>query len=236
PTPDSAAAPTSAAPPAAVPASSAAPVTGAYAPRIDPAAFGAAVDNPFFPVRPGMRWEYRSNSADGVETTVVVVTKRQRRVMGVPCVEVRDTVRLDGVIIEDTLDWYAQHRDGAVWYFGEDTKEYEHGKVVSTKGSWEAGVRGALPGIVMPAEPRVGDRYRQEFYRGEAEDMAEVLSVAERARVMAGSYAGVVKTKETTPLEPKVLEHKYYARGVGPVLTVDVAAAGVRDELVLFRR
>jgi hypothetical protein len=228
-------APTSAAPPAAIPAGSAAPVTGAYTPRIDPAAFGTTVENPLFPLRPGMRWEYRSNTEDGVETTVVVVTNRLRGVMGIPCIEVRDTVRLDGVIIEDTLDWYAQQRDGTVWYFGEDTKEYEDGKVVSTKGSWEAGVRGALPGIVMPAQPRVGDRYRQEYYRGEAEDIAEVLSVVERVRVPVGSYSGVVKTKDTTPLEPQVLEHKYFARGIGPVLTVDVASGGVRDELVLFR-
>jgi hypothetical protein len=230
------AAPTSAAPPPAIPAGSAAPVTGAYAPRIDPAAFGTTVDNPFFPLRPGMRWQYRSNTEEGVETTTVVVTKRLRRVMGISCVEVRDTVRLDGVIIEDTLDWFAQHRDGTVWYFGEDTKEYEDGSVVSTAGSWEAGVKGALPGIVMPAQPQVGDRYRQEYYRGEAEDMAQVLSVTERARVPVGSYTGVVKTKDTTPLEPQVLEYKYYARGIGPVLTVDVAGGGVRDELVLFRR
>jgi hypothetical protein len=218
----------------AIPAGSAAPVTGAYAPRIDPAAFGSTVDNPFLPLRPGMRWDYRSRTADGVETTVVVVTNKTRTIMGVPCVEVRDTVRLDGEVIEDTLDWYAQHRDGTVWYFGEDTKEYENGKVVSTEGSWEGGVKGALPGIVMPAQPRVGDRYRQEYYRGHAEDMAQVLSVTQRARVPAGSYDGVLTTRDTTPLEPDVLEWKYYARGVGPVLTVDKAAGGTRDELIRF--
>jgi hypothetical protein len=181
-----------------------------------------------------MRWEYRSQTKDGVETTVVVVTNNTRTFMGVPCVEVHDTVRLDGQVIEDTLDWYAQHRDGTVWYFGEDTKEYENGKRVSTKGSWQAGVNGALPGIVMPAQPQVGERYRQEYYRGEAEDMAEVLSTTERAQVRTGSYDGVVKTKDTTPLEPHVLENKYYARGIGPVLTVDVASGGTRDELVTF--
>lgn len=218
----------------AVPAGSAAPVTGVYAPRIDPTEFSSTVDNPFLPLRPGMRWDYRSRTEDGVETTVVMVTNKTRTIMGVPCVEVRDTVRLDGEVIEDTLDWYAQHRDGTVWYFGEDTKEYEDGKVVSTEGAWMAGVRGALPGIVMPAQPRVGDRYRQEYYRGHAEDMAEVLSVTERARVPTGSYDGMVMTKDTTPLEPAVLERKYYARGVGPVLTVDVAGGGVRDELVRF--
>jgi len=211
-----------------------APDTGAYAPNIDPAAFVSTVDNPFFPLRPSMRWEYREQTEDGVQTTIVVVTNNTRTFMGVQCVEVRDTVRLNGQVIEDTLDWYAQHRDGAVWYFGEDTKEYEDNKIVSTKGSWQAGVDGALPGIVMPAQPQVGHSYRQEYYRGEAEDMAEVLSTAERVQVPTGTYDGVIKTKDTTPLQPEVLEHKYYARGVGPVLTVDVAGNGTRDELVSF--
>jgi hypothetical protein len=153
---------------------------------------------------------------------------------GVPCVEVRDTVLLDGQLKEDTLDWYAQDRDGTVWYFGEDTKEYEDGEVVSTEGSWTAGVDGAQPGILMPAQPQAGDRYRQEYYQGHAEDMAEVLGVTAAAAVPAGSYSGAVETKETTPLEPTALENKYYARGVGPVLTVDVHGGGVRDELVRF--
>ncbi|HET8680631.1 MAG TPA: hypothetical protein VFM54_01970 [Micromonosporaceae bacterium] len=210
------------------------PAAPAYSPTIDPAAFSSTVDNPFLPLRQGMSWEYRSQAEDGTETTTVAVTDRTRVVMGVVCVEVRDTVRLNGEVIEDTFDWYAQHRDGTVWYFGEDTKEYEGGKVVSTEGSWEAGVDGAQPGVVMPAQPRVGDRYRQEYYRGEAEDMAEVLSVTEHVRVPTGSYDGVVQTRDTTPLEPKLVEHKYYARGIGPVLTVDVAGGGTRDELVHF--
>jgi hypothetical protein len=210
----------------------AAPVTDPYAPAIDRAAFSSTVNNPYFPLRPGMRWQYRAKTQDGIETTLVEVTARTRVVMGVTCVEVRDTVRLNGEIIEDTLDWYAGHRDGAVWYFGEDTKEYEGSKVVGTKGSWEAGVRGAQPGILMPAHPRPGDRYRQEYLRGEAEDLAEVLSVAEHAQVPAGSYDGVAKTEETTALEPKALEHKYYARGIGPILTIDVAGGGTRDELL----
>jgi len=234
PAPATASAPPTSSAPAAVRPGSAAPVTGVYAPTIDPTAFSATVDNPFFPLRPGMRWEYRSVTKDGVETTVVAVTSKTRTIMGVPCVEVRDTVKLDGVVKEDTLDWYAQHRDGTVWYFGEDTKEYENGKVSSTKGSWEAGVKGAFPGIIMPAQSQVGDRYRQEYYRGQAEDIAEVQSVTEGAQVPTGSYTGVLMTKETTPLEPDLVERKYYARDVGPILTVDVAGGGVRDELVRF--
>jgi hypothetical protein len=217
-----------------VPAGSLAPVTGPYAPMIDPMAFSSTVDNPYFPLRPGMRWEYRSTTEDGVETTVVVVTDTIRTIGGAPCVEVRDTVTLDGALKEDTLDWYAQHQDGTVWYFGEDTKEYQNGQVSSTEGSWTAGVDGAAPGIVMPAQPQVGDRYRQEYYAGHAEDMGEVLSVSASATVPTGSYTGVVQTKDTTPLEPELQENKYYARGVGPVLTVDLHAGGVRDELVSF--
>ena len=204
-----------------------------YAPTVEPAAFSSTVENPFFPLRPGMRWEYRSNTPDGVETTIVTVADTTKTIMGAPCVEVRDTVTLNGELKEDTLDWYAQHRDGTVWYFGEDTKEYENGKVSSTEGTWTAGIDGALPGIVMPARPQVGDRYRQEYYRGHAEDMAEVQSLTETAVVPAGSYNGAVKTNDYTPLKPDLLENKYYARGVGVVLTVDVRAGG-RDELVSF--
>ena len=174
------------------------PGATAYAPTIDPAAFSATVDNPFLPVRPGMRWEYRSTTADGAETTLVTVTSTVKTIMGVPCIEVRDTVSLDGVIKEDTLDWYAQHRDGTVWYFGEDTKEFEDGKVVSTKGSWTAGIDGAQPGIVMPAQPKVGEPYRQEYYQGHAEDMAEVVSLAETATVPSGSSPAWSRPR-TTP-------------------------------------
>jgi hypothetical protein len=218
--------------PSAGTAASAAPVTEPYAPTINRADFGSTVDNPYFPLRPGTRWHYQAKTGEGTETTLVEVTARTRTVVGIACVEVHDTVRRNGKIIEDTLDWYAQHRDGTVWYFGEDTKEYEGGKVVSTEGSWEAGVRGAQPGILMPAHPQVGDRYRQEYSRGEAEDIAEIVSVGEHAQVPTGSYDGVAETLETTPLEPKALEHKYYAPGIGPVLTLDVAGGGIRDELI----
>jgi hypothetical protein len=206
--------------------------SGSVGSFVSSGAVNATMDNPFFPLRPGMRWQYRSVTKDGVESTTVTVTSRTRTIAGVSCVEVRDTVRLDGALKEDTRDWYAQDRTGTVWYFGEDTKEYEKGKVSSTEGSWVAGRNGAQPGIMMPAHPQPGQRYRQEYYRGHAEDQAEVVSITERAQVPAGSYDGMVMTKETTPLEPGVLERKYYARGVGMVLTVDVGAGGSRDELI----
>ena len=152
------------------------------------------------------------------ERIVVEVTDETREVMGVTTVVVRDTVTLDGSVIEDTFDWYAQHRDGTVWYFGEETKEYEDGVVTTTAGSWEAGVDGALPGVVMPADPKVGQSYRQEFYEGEAEDEAKVLAVDGRARVPAGSFDHLVVTRDFTSLDPGAVERKYYARGVGFVL------------------
>ena len=132
----------------------------------------------------------------------------------------RDTVTVDGEVVEDTRDWYAQDRDGNVWYFGEETAEYEDGKVVSTEGSWEAGVDGALPGIVMHAAPEVGDAYRQEFYEGEAEDLAEVVRDGESATVPAGTFDDVVVIKEWNPLEPESIEEKSFAQGVGMVLEV----------------
>ena len=204
----------------------------AYAPTIEPESFTDVVDNPFLPLRPNARWEYEARVEDGLERVVVEVTGRTREVMGVTCVVVRDTVTLDGEVVEDTYDWFAQHVDGAVWYFGEDTKEYEDGQVSSTEGAWEAGVDGAQPGIVMPAEPKVGDSYRQEYYQGEAEDMAEVLSLTESVTVPAGTYQDVLMTEDVNPLEPDVVEHKYYASGVGLVLTVQVEGGSDREELV----
>jgi len=207
-----------------------------YAPDIDPARFTAQVDNPFLPLPPGARWVYDGTTADGAEHTVVEVQAGTKKIMGVDCVIVRDTVSLDGQVVEDTYDWFAQDDEGNVWYFGEDTKEYEEGAVASTAGSWEAGVDGAQPGIAMEAKPKAGDRYRQEYYRGEAEDMGEVLGVDERVDVPFGHFDGVLKTKDTTPLEPDVVEHKYYASGIGLVLELDPTGGSERVELTDFQQ
>ena len=209
-----------------------APPTGEYRPQIDPANFVEGIDHPFLPLEPGTRMTYEGETKEGLERIVVEVTRRTKEIMGVTCVVLHDVVSLDGEVIEDTFDWYAQDRDGNVWYFGEDTKEIENGEVVSTAGSWEAGVDGAQPGIVMLAQPRVGQAYRQEFYEGEAEDMGKVLSLSERAEVPYGSFEGVLQTEDTTPLEPDLVEHKYYAEGVGLVLEVMVAPGSQRIELI----
>jgi hypothetical protein len=215
--------------------SSAAPTTGAveagpYSPLIDPAQFSTTIDNPLYPLTPGTRLVYEGRTEDGLERDVVEVTRDTRTVMGVTCVVVHDTATLNGKLIEDTYDWFAQDREGTVWYFGEDTRGYSHGKSVSTAGSWEGGVKGAQPGVVMKAHPQIGDTYRQEYYKGEAEDEAKVVSLTERATVPAGTYDNVLATDDYTRLEPGVVERKYYAPGVGLVL--DSEGSDERIELI----
>jgi hypothetical protein len=147
---------------------------------------------------------------------------------------VRDTVSVGGDVIEDTFDWYAQDRDGNVWYLGEDTKEYENGEVTSTEGSWEAGVDGALPGIVMQAHPEAGQAYRQEYYPGQAEDLAEVTDVGTTKSIELDDYQDVVVTKEWNPLEPDVVEDKYFAPGVGLIAEKGVTGSDEVVELTEF--
>jgi len=205
-------------------------------PDFDPGDFVRRVDNPLFPLPLGRRLIYHGSEDGERETVITEVTREHKTILGVSVVVVLDRVFLDGVLKEKTFDWYAQDEDGNVWYFGEDTKEYSGGKVVTTAGSWQAGVRGARAGVIMPAVPRVGDTFRQEYFKGEAEDMARVLSISERVRVVYGSAAGVVKTGDWTPLEPNVLEHKYYARGVGCVMTRTVRGGSERLELISVTR
>lgn len=207
-----------------------------YDPVINPGDFLspgeiAASPNPFWPLLPGTLCRYRGETEEGTETTDVVVTEETREILGVECVVVRDTVFLEGVPIEDTWDWYTQDRNGNVWYFGELSIEYEDGEVSGLEGSWEAGVDGAKPGIVMMANPQVGSVYRQEFLLGEAEDAAEVLSRSATAAVEYGTFNNCLLTGEFMPIDPEVYENKYYASGVGVVLEVN-PDTGERTELV----
>ena len=191
--------------------------------------YSTHIDNPYWPMKPGTRWVYR----EGRQRVVVRVTRRTKRVAaGIRGRVVRDTATEDGRLVEDTFDWYAQDAKGNVWYLGEDTTEYKHGKPVSKEGSWEAGVDGARAGIVMLAHPRVGRRYRQENYPGHAMDAAKVLSLREQVEVPAGHFRRVLLTKEFNPLEPRVLEYKLYARGVGPVLALGISGGADREELL----
>jgi len=205
---------------------------------LDPADFSTRITNPWWPMRPGSRWVYRETDSGGARQKVVVtVTHRTKRIAnGVTARIVSDVATEDGEPVEVTDDYYAQDREGNVWYLGEDTAEYEHGKVVSREGSFEAGVDGAEAGVIMPARPRPGLRYRQEYYAGHAEDRARIVSLREQAGVPYGHFRHVLMTREDNPLEPRALEFKFFARGVGPVLAVSVSGGSDREELVRFRR
>ena len=206
--------------------------------NLDPADFTTRITNPYWPMKPGNRWVYRETDSQGTRQHVVVtVTDRTRKIAnGVTARVVHDRVTENGKPVEVTDDWYAQDRAGNVWYLGEATTEYENGKPVSTAGSFEAGVDGAQAGVIMPAHPRRGLRYRQEYLKGEAEDKARIVSLREKAEVPAGYYGRVLMTRDVNPLSPKILEFKFYARGVGPVLAVSVSGGSDREELLRFKR
>jgi hypothetical protein len=206
--------------------------------NLDPADFTTEIDNPYFPLVVGSKWVVRVTDPDGLEQRqVITVTDQTKRIAnGVEARVVSDVVREGGEPVEVTKDWYAQDSEGNVWYFGEDTAEYEDGKVASTAGSFEAGVDGADAGIAMPARPEVGQTYRQEYYAGHAEDRTAVLSLDEQAGVPFGHFTDVLLTKDYTPLEPDVLEYKLYAKGIGQVLAQTVSGGSEREELISYAR
>jgi hypothetical protein len=210
-------------------------------PDFDPANFvaGAPIDNPFYPLVPGTVRTYEADvkEAPDSETThainKVAVTSQTRNIGGVTARVVRDRTVSDGLLTEDTIDYFAQDKQGNVWYLGEDSKAFEYddnGNLTdtSTEGSWRTGVHGAKPGFIMPANPSVGFSYRQEFAEQDgALDQAKILSLSESATVPAGHFTDLIKTEETSDAEPGVVENKFYARGFGEVLTFeDLNAAG----------
>jgi hypothetical protein len=198
--------------------------------------FVVGVRHPFLPLVPGSRWVYEESSSEGRSTVVVTVTHRARTVAGIRAVVVHDRVAgSDRALLEDTYDWYAQDRAGNVWYLGEDTTAYDAGKR-SKAGSWEHGRNGAIAGIALPAEPAVGMTYYQEFLRGTAEDAGRIVALDARVRVPYGSFAGLVETADFTALEPAVLEHKYYARGVGVVYEETVRGGDERVRLISYTK
>ena len=194
---------------------------GTYEPVIDPANFVTRIDNPFFPLPPGTTFIYEGQTSDGFEHVEFAVTHATKVILGVTCVEVHDSRFLDGILTEDTRDWFAQDKTGNVWYFGENTAVLENGLPVDLPGSWTAGVDGAKPCFVMEAHPAVGDFYRQEFLLGDAEDEAKVKTLQAKVTVPYGSFEHCLKTKESSSLAPGDLEWKFYAAGVGNLLTVD---------------
>jgi|tagenome__1003787_1003787.scaffolds.fasta_scaffold20735088_2 hypothetical protein len=224
---------------ALVPASGATGTAGAgpgataAAPR-----FTARVTNPWFPLLPGMRWEYRGVKDGRQMREVVRVRSRVARIDGVPCAVVTDRAYLDGKLAERTTDWYTQDRHGTVWYYGERTAELDRrGRVTTREGSWRSGAAGARAGIFMPAHPRVGKAYAQEHYRGHAEDHFRIVDRHASVTVPYGSFAGhALRTREWTPLEPGVRDGKWYVKGIGVVRETTLRGPVEHTELVAFHR
>jgi hypothetical protein len=217
--------------------SSSGPSSPDYDPQI-PASWASSVSNSFFPLVPGTTLEYAGETDAGLETIIVEVLNETRAVNGVTATVVRDRVYLDGELIEDTVDWYAQDVDGNVWYLGEETKDYENGVLVATAGSWEWGVDNALPGIYMWANPaaHIGEEYRQEYYKDEAEDWAKVLDTNLTVEVPYGTLNGCLRTEDWNGLESGTSEHKYYSPGIGVVLETPADGGSQRIELVRVTR
>lgn len=208
--------------------------------NLEPADFTTNIDNPYWPMKPGSKWVYRESDTAGTKEKVVVeVTGKIKKIAnGVEARVIRDTVSEDGVPVEITDDWYAQDKAGNIWYLGEYVSNYRNGKVTDHGGSFEAGVKGAEAGIAMPANPKPGMSYRQEYFKGEAEDKAAVITVGEEhVEVPFGFYdKDVLMTRDLVPTEPNVQELKFYAPGVGPLLSVHTDGAGGRGELVTYKR
>jgi len=206
--------------------------------NLDPADFTTNIDNPYFPMQPGNKWVYDERDTVGSQERVVVeVTDKTKMIAnGVEARVVRDTVTENGVPVEITDDWYAQDSAGNIWYLGEYVTNYENGKVIDHAGSFEAGVDGAEAGVAMPANPEAGMEYRQEYYAGEAEDEGAVVTVGqEQVQVPFGFFdSDILMTRDLVPTEPKVEELKFYAPGVGPLLSIHVDGTGGRSELVSF--
>jgi hypothetical protein len=211
-----------------------APVHGTYSPTIDPANFSSTVDNRYFPLTPGSVTRAEGVAEDGKTPQVdkSVVTNQTKTILGVDCVVVHDTVSSQGRPVERTDDWYTQDSQGNVWYFGEDSFDYKHGHFVKNSGSWQAGVNGAQPGIIMESDPQPGDAYRQEYYRGHALDQAKVLSSGGAVKVPYKSFPQTLGTIEHTSLEPGIKEKKWYAAGIGEIKSADVSGSHEQFQLV----
>jgi len=204
----------------------------AYDPAIKPEDFVSGVSNPCFTLIPGMTFVYEKKSQGQTERVEVTVTSETKVIMGVTCMVVMDSATVDGELVEDTIDWYAQDKAGNVWYFGEISRQYEDGDLVSLQGSWKAGVNGAKPGIVMAAHPNVNEIHRQEFAPAVAEDMSQVAGLNQTARMPFGVFRDCLETVDFTAIDAGKLELKFFSPTVGQVvLTID-AETGEREELV----
>jgi hypothetical protein len=205
--------------------------------NLNPADFTTEIDNPYFPLPVGARWVVRVTNQEGdVQRQVITVTNKTKQIAdGVTARVVHDVVSEGGKPVEITEDWYAQDSQGNVWYFGENTAEIHNG-TRDTSGSFEAGVNGADAGIAMLAHPTPGQTYREEYYVGRAEDRSRVLALDQQAEVPFGHFRNVILTEDYTPVEPNVLELKFYAPGIGQVLAQTVSGGSEREELISFTK
>ena len=205
-----------------------------YHPVIVAANFTADVTNPWFPLKPGSRWIYSGTKDSKKAKDVVTIPAATTTIAGVPVRPVKDALYLNGKLEERTTDYYTQDLQGNVWYFGEDTAELDaHGKVLDTEGSWKTGVAGAEPGVFMQSDPQRGVLFRQEYYAGHAEDQYSAIDLSAKITVPFGSYTDALRTEETTRLEPTIVDNKYYAKGVGEVMEVQVKGPPPIEKLVL---
>lgn len=205
--------------------------------KLNPADFTTQIDNPYWPMPVGRQWHVHVSNPQGESLQeIITVEDRTKKIAdGVTARVVHDVVYDKGKPSEITDDWYAQDRDGNIWYFGESTAEIHNGRR-DTSGSFEAGRNGADAGVVMPANPRVGLTYREEYYAGQAEDRAKVLALDQQVEAPAGHFTGALLIDDTSPIEPAVSEYKLYAKGVGPVVAVSVSGEAEREDLVSYTK
>ncbi len=211
------------------------PTAAVLAPTFPGAAAFASpsVTNPWYPLKPGTKWTYRGVKDGKASVDTFAVTTRTKTILGVRTTEVHDTLTQGGKPVEGTQDWYAQDAEGNVWYFGEATRKADtSGKLTNTEGSWQAGVAGATPGIIMPARPQVGQTFKQENFRGHAEDNFKIVSLDVTVSVPYGSFAGAMHTEEWTPIEPGVIDGKFYVRGIGQVSEASIQGPKEAFDLV----
>jgi hypothetical protein len=193
-------------------------VEGKYAPKIVPANFVKQFSNPYFPMIPGTTFTYEGKTEKGNERNEVTITTKTKKILGVTCAVVSGSIYLDDKLAEKTSGWYAEDKNGNIWFFGQDARQYKDGKTAGSGGSWQAGLKGAQPGIIMQARPEIGVSYRQDYYKGKAEDMAQVVSLSETASVPNGDYKDLLLIKTWSALEPTLVENKFYAKDVGLIL------------------
>ena len=203
-----------------------------YRPQINPANFRVGVNHPYFQLKPGTVSRYVEKGGGETSESEVTVTHDTKTIMGVKCTVVREIVTRKGQLIEDTCDWYAQDKAGTVWHFGQATEEFKAGGAVDIKGSWEAGINGQ-PGISMPADPKPGPPYLEDYSPNNAEDMAQIVAINETVSVPAGTFTGCVKIRDWSLLESGT-EYKWYAKDIGIVQTR--STGGQMEALISIKR